>query len=73
MKEQGNEAYLARRIEFGPRFDTLMQNKLGEWVPAIPLPFFGFRRKCRCGAKFWTLEGYRGHYALAHILDPPGE
>jgi len=58
------------RAGLSRRFNTQMQNKLGEWVPAIPMPFLGFRRKCECGAKFWTLDGYRGHYALKHVLDP---
>jgi hypothetical protein len=44
------------------------QNHRGEWVPAIPGPFLGFRKKCDCGAKFWTLRGYEGHYARDHIL-----
>ena len=40
------------------------------WVPSIPLPLFIFphRHRCDCGRAFWTLNGYRGHYALAHIL-----
>lgn len=50
---------------------TAMQtNSRGQYVPAIPLPFFGFRKKCHCGAKFWTLNRYREHYALHHILFP---
>jgi hypothetical protein len=44
------------------------QNRRGEWVPSIPLPFQGTRKVCRCGAKFWTMPGYQGHYALEHIL-----
>lgn len=48
--------------------NTSAQNRRGEWVPSIPLPFFGFRKRCRCGARFWTLIGYRAHYALEHIL-----
>lgn len=52
---------------------TMMQNQRGEWVPAIPLPMFGLRKECGCGAKFWTMEGYRGHYALRHVLDPEEE
>jgi hypothetical protein len=44
------------------------QNDRGEWVPAIPVPFYGLRKHCSCGRKFWTERGYRGHYALAHIL-----
>ena len=43
-------------------------NKDGEYVPSIPLPYFGRRKKCQCGKKFWTEEGYEGHYALRHIL-----
>lgn len=46
------------------------QNALGQWVPSIPLPFYGLRKHCGCGRKFWTEEGYRGHYALAHVLYP---
>lgn len=44
------------------------QNHRGEWVPAVPLPFLYLRKQCRCGAKFWTMRGYQGHYALKHIL-----
>lgn len=44
------------------------QNKRGEWVPSIPLPFFGIMKSCHCGRRFWTLAGYRGHYALRHAL-----
>lgn len=41
----------------------------GRWVPAIPLPYYlHFRMRCGCGRKFWTHEGYEGHYALVHIL-----
>ena len=48
---------------------TQAQNERGEWVPAIPLPFYGLRKRCTaCGDKFWTTEGYRGHYALVHAL-----
>jgi hypothetical protein len=35
------------------------------------MPLLGPRNKClACGEKFWTLDGYKGHYALKHILDP---
>jgi hypothetical protein len=44
------------------------QNSRGEWVPSIPLPFYGLRKGCSCGRKFWTMDGYQGHYALCHIL-----
>ncbi len=44
-------------------------NARGQWVPAVPLPLFGpLRKVCDCGARFWTLAGYHGHYAYAHIL-----
>lgn len=45
-----------------------VQNDHGQWVPDIPLPFYGLRKRCTCGRKFWTTDGYRGHYALCHIL-----
>lgn len=46
-----------------------VQNKRGEWIPAIPEPMYVLgRKKCDCGAAFWTLRGYRSHYALVHIL-----
>ena len=48
--------------------ENLEQNKEGKWVPSIPLPFYSFRKICKCGKKFWTKDGYRGHYALKHIL-----
>jgi hypothetical protein len=40
------------------------------WVPSIPLPYYVyFGNRCGiCKAWFWTLKGYRGHYALKHIL-----
>jgi hypothetical protein len=47
---------------------TTTQNDRGDWVPAIPLPFYGLRKRCDCGQRFWTAAGYRGHYALVHIL-----
>ena len=47
---------------------TQTQNKRGEWVPAIPYPFFGVRKVCECGEKFWLYRNYEAHYALKHIL-----
>lgn len=49
------------------------QNNRGEWVEAIPEPFYvGFRlKKCRCsecGEIFSSTQRYREHYAYAHIL-----
>lgn len=47
------------------------QNKKGNWVPAIPEPYYGWILKecCSCGDKFWTKKGYQAHYAVAHILE----
>jgi hypothetical protein len=45
------------------------QNRAGQWVPAVPLPTYGLRKRCGCGARFWTLRGYEGHYALVHVLN----
>jgi hypothetical protein len=48
---------------------VMTKNLKGEWVPSIPEPFRGlFRKQCQCGERFATVRGYRGHYALAHIL-----
>jgi hypothetical protein len=47
---------------------TQTRNLDGDWVTAIPLPFHGLRKRCTCGRRFWTVAGYRGHYALAHVL-----
>lgn len=44
------------------------ENSRGEYVPSIPLPYYGIRKECQCGKKFWTEKGYEGHYALEHIL-----
>lgn len=49
---------------------TGTQNDRGEWVPAIPEPYFlmfGWV-KCSCGSKFRGRSRYREHFALAHIL-----
>lgn len=52
--------------------DIQTQNADGAWVPAVPLPYYGLRKRCSCGRRFWTMEGYQGHYALAHILKLTG-
>lgn len=51
------------------------QNKYGEWVPAIPLPYYvgwGLRKAecttCKELPVFKNLTEYRGHYALVHIM-----
>jgi hypothetical protein len=62
--------WLEARLGRPPRrLGVSTQNKRGEWVPAVPGPYLGVRKKCwACGEKFWTLDGYQGHYAYAHIL-----
>jgi len=55
------------------------ENDRGQWVPAIPEPYYLlFRKECCaqtglqkgeiCKKKFWRTESYRAHYALKHIL-----
>lgn len=45
------------------------QNRWGGWVEAIREPYYRlFRKECFCGDKYWTMSGYRGHYAVFHIL-----
>jgi hypothetical protein len=54
--------------------DTQAKGVFG-WVPAIQEPYYRlFRKECWiggegvCGEKFWSLDGYRAHVALRHIL-----
>ena len=54
------------------------QNKKGQEVPTIPLPFYLYpffigRVRCTCGKKFWKEEVYRWHYAYKHVLFYQGE
>jgi hypothetical protein len=51
------------------RPEVTTRNARGEWVPAIPVPFYGLRKHCECGRKFWRTVSYRAHYALVHILE----
>lgn len=51
---------------------TQTKNTRGEWIPAIPEPYYHvIRKECECKRKFWTREGYDAHYALVHILAYP--
>lgn len=51
---------------------TMTQNLSGQWVRSIPLPLYSLGRKvCWCKQGFWTTRGYRGHFALCHILILP--
>lgn len=46
---------------------TAERNARGDWVP-VPFPLFmAFRKQCgSCGRLFWTMGGYRRHYADDH-------
>ena len=59
---------LVGEVKFTKVDKIQMQNKRGEWVPAIPEPFYGLRHVCACGRKFWKKENYRAHYAYTHIV-----
>lgn len=50
---------------------TAYLNKKGQWVPAIPEPYFCllFGMDCACGKHFYRRESYEAHYALKHILN----
>lgn len=50
---------------------TQTRNEAGQWVPAIPLPFYlAFGRcRCSCGETRWSERSYREHYALSHIIE----
>ena len=45
---------------------NMQQNEDGNWSAAIPLPFYGLKKKCDCGKSFWYEENYRKHYVEAH-------
>lgn len=52
-----------------PPSKTMERNVVGEWVESIPLPFYRTLYGCpACSRSFWTMRGYRGHFALVHIL-----
>lgn len=42
------------------------QNKDGTWSHAVPLPFYGLKKKCECGRSFWKEANYRKHYLTKH-------
>ena len=64
----GPEQLVGALHDRDPR-ENQTQNSRGEWVPSIPLPFFGMLVWCgSCKRRFWTRRGYRGHYALVHVL-----
>lgn len=42
------------------------ENPDGTWSHAVPLPFYGIKKKCECGKSFWKEENYRKHYLKQH-------
>lgn len=52
----------------GEKIRSLQNNKRGEWYPAIPLPYYGVKKQCKCGESFWKEKNYEAHYALEHII-----
>lgn len=50
--------------------DVEIQNSRGDWVPAVPLPFFHWFKimECHCGKLRLGMKRYQEHYAYAHIL-----
>jgi hypothetical protein len=47
---------------------TTTQNSKGEWVEAVPLPYYLiFGCKCKCGEPFISEKRYEKHYVYQHI------
>lgn len=42
------------------------ENPDGTWSEAVPLPFYGLKKKCICLRTFWREENYRKHYIAEH-------
>lgn len=43
------------------------QNEDGvTWSEAVPLPFYGLKKKCHCGKSFWDERNYQVHYRRMH-------
>lgn len=42
------------------------QNADNSWSQAIPLPFYGIKKRCGCGKSFWKEENYKKHYVTKH-------
>lgn len=58
-----------RRSRLTRQSAAATMNAINRVIPTIPPPFVGIRKRClKCEAGFWTMGGYRGHYALVHIL-----
>lgn len=46
--------------------ENMQQNEDGSWSAAIPLPFYGIKKRCVCGKSFWKESNYRTHYIDRH-------
>ena len=55
--------------------DIRAMNEDGDWIPDIPIPLFHlFLKRCPvegCRTGWFSMAGYRGHYALRHICKLP--
>lgn len=45
---------------------TWQENEDKTWSEAVPLPYYGIKKKCSCGKSFWKEENYRTHYRQKH-------
>lgn len=52
--------------KFQPIPVNMQQDDDGLWRAAVPLPFYGFKKKCQCGKSFWKSRNYESHYVEAH-------
>jgi len=46
--------------------EVFQENTDGTWSASVPLPFYGIRKSCSCGKKFWKKQNYNRHYVEAH-------
>ncbi len=60
------KVYLKNRSISFTNEGNYQQNENGSWSTAIPLPFYGLKKKCDCGKSFWKEENYRTHYFNQH-------
>lgn len=52
--------------KYQPVPENLQQDSDGLWRQSVPLPFYGVRKGCHCGKKFWKESNYESHYINAH-------
>lgn len=62
-----SKVYSANSVGFMHNQDGAWQeNEDSTWSVAIPLPFYGLKKKCHCGKSFWKEKNYRKHYRAIH-------